>query len=1142
MFVKLAESTVTQADIQSTEDILRDSDLQIEQQMLKLAAEHKAIAPLAKDFLYFTCVMMHAAEAALIDDSGEIKKHAGVPVTASWEKVGKEAIKWVCSDPSIKPYKNQNSDIFTEAELKKAHKLWKGRPLCLDHKSSSVDMVRGLVVDTYYDEKRKRVIALCALDKKNYGDLARKVASGYATSVSMGTAVGRAICTEEGCHRVARTEADFCDHMRNKTCYGEINLDLAPIELSIVVSGADPKAKIKTILAHNLNRTANGLSAYMQQKISTGSVSREDLVALQKDLQNLADKVGRLTTEDSGEVALPATESKIDMPQLEESGVTPIQAGAEPIPSYASHLQQAVLGARVKLAKLQDDFNTLSSLIEGSNMTNKRAYFQGTVEPKPGQTQYQPESGELEARMQDKHMQGQRPFPEVGNVDEMYPGYESFGESEVERKRRLQRLAEKNERATRRKEALAAAKRAYFQGTEEPKTYPVDKPGEKVREDDKHMVGAKPFPGVGKVDELYPGIGENDLKLKQKLLRAELKARFKRANNPDGTSNLGESRWDVFAGDKLILSATVNEISRGNAEALFPTIADQKFGKNILSKIRSEGFQKTYSLLKQAQGAPAPAPAAPTPAAPPAAPPMDMGAGMDMGVPEELEAPETGGSAGDEVQNIADDIKDLADDLEDIADDLEDTGKPLAEEAEELAPVEPAAPEQFNEEMPQTTASLQSMRKTLNGLLNESIPETVSDLRAHAQELRLAREVYLKKYAKLDGSSKKEIDKLASQAYRDATETVEDARRLMAAVVKYAHGTAGLIKRAQRIGHADLAGAEGDPLPLSPQDLEQIGHANLAGAEGDPLDWNLSDDDDYGINTPKPEKQDVKPGEVQKGTKDENMAKYTIDTDEDIDIEKLPNQGTLSTKAERAKRRMKLAEKGMAMSEMVNKAHPGGSRKVQDAANLDTAPTAPFAAFHVIDDTHKAMEELANKAPKVRKEAGEIMRLVQAGELDPADVDGLVSLGVDADAVKYWKQMWSEAKDSESKEFANELTKEHVKQASKEEIESEKARLKRAYSLANAMIRRGMLEEGQEDTQVSEMLKWNDAGFESFNSFVNKQPLIKGATGNGITPSVGFLTSEQVLLPLAEGKEQGTPDVRELMEGYLNRPGKKVMF
>src|SRR5690606_6932951 len=55
--------------------------------------------------------------------------------------------------------------------------------------------------------------------------------------------------------------ADFCDHIRRKSGYGEINVDLNPIELSMVVNGADPKASIKNVLA-----AANSLHAYINNK------------------------------------------------------------------------------------------------------------------------------------------------------------------------------------------------------------------------------------------------------------------------------------------------------------------------------------------------------------------------------------------------------------------------------------------------------------------------------------------------------------------------------------------------------------------------------------------------------------------------------------------------------------------------------------------------------------------------------------------------------------------------------------------------------------------------------------------------------------------------------------------------------------
>lgn len=210
------------------------------------------LSPYVDDFLYASCIMMHAAESALINqETGEVIKTAdGKPVSGWFERYdaadGRETARWV-SPHGIRPTKNNNGDIFPEAELLKAYKSWIGKPLCKDHVSSSVDGIRGVIVDTFYDPKFKRVHALFALDKKNYPDLARKVEAGYATNVSMGTAVGRSICSE--CQNVATVASEFCGHVKARTHYGEINLDLNPIELSIVVTGADPRAKIRKIVA-----------------------------------------------------------------------------------------------------------------------------------------------------------------------------------------------------------------------------------------------------------------------------------------------------------------------------------------------------------------------------------------------------------------------------------------------------------------------------------------------------------------------------------------------------------------------------------------------------------------------------------------------------------------------------------------------------------------------------------------------------------------------------------------------------------------------------------------------------------------------------------------------------------------------------
>ena len=250
-----------------------------------LASKVKKLMPKPDDFLIAECIMMHAAEASLVDQAtGEpILNRDGKPVIGSFsafvDSKGHDSVKWSSRD-DILPYKNGNGDIFPEEDLIQAHKEWVGKPLCKDHVSSTIDGVRGIILDTFYDPVFKRVHALFALDRKNYGELARKVEAGYATSVSMGTAVGRSICTE--CSNVAVVESDYCHHVRNRTCHGEVNKDLSPIELSIVVTGADSKAKILTVLAQ-IDKYQNQLT-----KIAEGGLTTDKKEVLHDIFSNLS--------------------------------------------------------------------------------------------------------------------------------------------------------------------------------------------------------------------------------------------------------------------------------------------------------------------------------------------------------------------------------------------------------------------------------------------------------------------------------------------------------------------------------------------------------------------------------------------------------------------------------------------------------------------------------------------------------------------------------------------------------------------------------------------------------------------------------------------------------------------------------------
>jgi hypothetical protein len=277
---KIAENNAVHTRFRKITDQLREEQTKVSIDI------GKQLSPKVDDFLYAHCIMMHAAEAALIDqeNGGPVLNKKGEPVTGNFisfkDSNGKESVKWESSD-EVLPYRNGNGDIFPEEDLLKAHKDWIGKPLCRDHMSNSVEGIRGIVVDTYYDPKFKRVHALFALDRRNYAELARKVEAGYATSVSMGTAVGRSICSE--CGNVATTEPEYCHHVRTKTCHGEVNKDLSPIELSIVVTGADPKAKIMTVLA--------ALQEYEStvQKVAAGKEEKSVLKTIYEGLNKLGE-------------------------------------------------------------------------------------------------------------------------------------------------------------------------------------------------------------------------------------------------------------------------------------------------------------------------------------------------------------------------------------------------------------------------------------------------------------------------------------------------------------------------------------------------------------------------------------------------------------------------------------------------------------------------------------------------------------------------------------------------------------------------------------------------------------------------------------------------------------------------------------
>lgn len=1109
-FTKIGElSEITSNNVQSVESVLAEmNDTEINDHFRKFATQLKRIAPKAEDFLYFSAVMMTAAEASALNSDGTAKlTKEGSPVKVSWDVSSSGSWKWVSNDPSIKAYKNHNGDIFAEAELLKAYKKWVGKPLCIDHKSDSVDAIRGIILDTYYDRLNKRVIALCALDKVSYPELAHGVKSGYKTSVSMGTRVGKAICYD--CGQVATTEREFCQHMRNKSCYGEINIDLDPIELSIVVNGADPQAKIRTILAA-ANNLRHNLEAKEQElkKLSMDETSIGKFKELEDDLKKISEKLADLKANlektdvseadtaaygQTGDLAMKET----DLPNTDATLNTPARFASNNN-ALRSELQDLRNSVNSKFQDMEKSLITLSHKIKeeimsvnSNNGMNKEGYFQGAGgvnEPTPHQVKYPKDpTNEKDRNSEDKHMLGTE---SMGPVDGMHPG-------DKEKKELVQR-AQVEDRAVRRtaalqraKENLMKSKEAYFQGGGEGNEptpgkvrYTKDPLNEKDRKEDKHMNGAKPFPGVGPVDGLYP----EDLKKKELLNRASLKARFVRVASEDGSQDLGESGWEVSRDGEVLFTATVDEITGGNVDGLYEVVASKEFATKLLEKVYKVGAEKAASLYKSSQavtgmGALPAAPADAGGAAP--VPPMaDMGSMPDMG----------GAPANDNgmPQDAEGDPKEialkLAEEMRDRASDLLEAVRVLTGEQTEMGELEDLTQKAASVEL----QPLVKMKKTLNASLITGMKKAIAELNEHQEELNLISDILNEGTVSNDYTNT-----VVEEAFVDAKSAIADVHNLMGAFVKYARGSEQLAKQAQMLEAntvEDVAMAAdsmfGDDMGLA----ADIGEPS----ENDVVDMSMDNDEDGDMGG-----EDADMNEVMMDVDPASLQGKKVEIKAELD---------LSTKEARAELRAKLAAQAVSFNPILNDAHKLSDGQTQ----LDIKPSDDLGYVETIEEKHKAMLDVAEAPVKVRKEAARLNELIAEGKVAVSELDTLVSQGLDSEVVKYWKSFWGQA-GKEGSEFATELLKEHAKAQIEEEVNTFKVKIARAYELTNEMVRRGLVadERSAITAHVDDMMSWNDEGFEAMKRVVNKHPLRKAAS----FPQVGMIGSGE---PVSQVKPEAT--------------------
>jgi hypothetical protein len=545
-------------------------------------------------------------------------------------------------------------------------------------------------------------------------------------------------------------------------------------------------------------------------------------------------------------------------------------------------------------------------------------------------------------------------------------------------------------------------------------------------------------------------------------------------------------------------------------------------------------------------------------------------------------APSDGGTAEGQADNILGDVQETYEKLGNLLSDLAEVVGPLKNDAENMEGVQPAAPVDFeNAAAGQKTASLESMRKALNGWLIKEAVDTVAKLKSHAEELEYVRKIASKKYASFNEGHRKRFDKLSASSITDAEATMEKTAELLSAVVEYAQGSATMVKNAsdendsryfpegpndstfdkealinilfkskveedfsnavQAMEEAkaeadeierrgDLAGAAFDQESEIENVLSDDEVEDLAGADDDSetmaaLDALLADDEEDASDA-----ADASDEEDASDASDASDEEDAADAYDDAKVDEEEDCGDAATIVTTNGKRFEVPEikeikaydlstkQGRAAYRASKLAAAKGKDIFEDSHDGGVNPNGTKGDLATIETIHEIHDAMmANVSVKAKKQAAEIAKLIANGELAKSDVDGLVAHGVDAEAVKYWKSYFAEAGDAESKEFAAELTKGKSENAKKAEIDAYKVKLKRAYDLSREMSDKGLIEPSQVDKQADDILTWDDAAFQSVASFVSRQA--SRVKTASVVPQVGLANVNQITVDNGGGAD-----------------------
>ena len=831
MFKKVCFSPDSNVKTHSNEEIKANPE--IVERFTKLANNLKSIAPKSDDFLYFSIIFLKAAESALLDENGKIKKVGSEDAWGFFD----ENWNW---HGNVKPHRNNNKDIFPEAQLKIATPLWIGKPLCRDHESSSVDGIRGIILDTYYDEKYKQVVGLCALDKVNYPSLAAKVQSGLVRYGSMGTAVETSICTE--CYNRATNQNEYCQHILTRTAHGEINVGLKPIEYSLVVQPAEPGAVLLKCIASlneykqefinygvenvpemlgrlsekqaqhldGIMKTAcgdDGCSITDRRRIVTSFLSNNGLMksaeTASEALRNLAETADRIPND-----GIPD-----DIRRKLADGIRNFDLSEVSVPSGETFTSGENSDKNVSgpfVAETNTDINGVpgAAVEENPNFSN-RDLLPGNPNPSGGA------SVSVTANEKDVTVRN----GSINDVDFDNLTISSILE-DIMNESRLKKRAELRRRI------------AYMQGGSEgaePNTYKSEQYSwdhDKQMHQDANLGGDSGMvPGDSEVKEklsraelkerrlkrmaymqggaegrepntykseqyswdhdkqmhqtgnmggdsgMFPG----DSETKEKVSRAAyngpaLSTRFLVKRSGAGSVDRANSVFQVFAGDKKVIQAKASEIFGPELNDNWDWLRSREYGKEVCSQIREAGLATVSSLLKSAQDLELEAPEADAPAE---APPMDMPEAPPMDMPEA--PPMDDAPLGDEEAEEEDPaaaIDGRLSDMERMIDEVRDLVDELQDQRMADVDVNVFTGKDKGEEQVES-----EMTALSNQVLN-NLKVAFAKLDSSADELAMVGETY-DNISKLSSAQAKEFRKLAGEAVRDADQISGEVKGLV---------------------------------------------------------------------------------------------------------------------------------------------------------------------------------------------------------------------------------------------------------------------------------------------------------------------------------------------------------------------------